>query len=152
MVRIELHKRDNEVLNHILKGDYEQVAQIRESKAKLSKLTKPNQQILSNFETLESRLQFLDKSELLGLLDFIIEKVYLLVCVPESPVIARNIVMSQGKGKDNEVIDDFKGLVCFRYTQQDEKAMYKTFDGWDDLSSSAIDLENGIVGRKTVTD
>jgi hypothetical protein len=38
-----------------------------------------------------------------------------LVCIPETSRIARNIVMSQGrKGMDNEAIDDFKGLVCFR--------------------------------------
>lgn len=44
------------------------------------------------------------------------ERVYLLVCIPETSRIARNIVMSQGrKGMDNEAVDDFKGLVCFRY-------------------------------------
>jgi len=44
-----------------------------------------------------------------------VELFVVLVCIPETSRIARNIVMSQGrKGMDNEAIDDFKGLVCFR--------------------------------------
>ncbi len=59
--------------------------------------------------------------ERLRLLDYIVERVYLLVCIPETSRIARNIVMSQGrKGMDNEPVDDFKGLVCFRYALEEK--------------------------------
>jgi len=83
-------------------------------------------------------------------LDYLVENVYMLVCIPESSTIARSLVMSQGKGKDNEPIDDFKGLVCFRYTSE-ETNIYKTFDKWDELSAMS-DIDNSSVGRKTVSD
>jgi len=174
VVRIELNNRDNEILSYILTGDLEQVQAIVSHNYTQQQLTKKysnsNRQILTNYHVILARLSALEDSDLelesnsknsssftkeyvLQLLDFIIEKVYLLVCIPESAAIARNIVMGQGKGKDNEIIDDFKGLVCFRYTQ-DEQSMYKTFDAWDDLSSSCssmIDLDSGIVGRDVVT-
>jgi len=169
VVRIELNTRDNEILSYILTGDLEQVQAIVSHNYTPQQLTKKysnsNRQILTNYQVILARLSALEDSEsnakdslftkdyVLQLLDFIIEKVYLLVCIPESAAIARNIVMGQGKGKDNEIIDDFKGLVCFRYTQ-DEQSMYKTFDAWDDLSSSCssmIDLDSGIVGRDVVT-
>jgi len=172
VVRIELNNRDNEILSYILTGDLEQVQAIVSHHYTQQQLTKKysnsNRQILSNYQVIMARLSALEDSDVesnsknsslftkdyvLQLLDFIIEKVYLLVCIPESAAIARNIVMGQGKGKDNEIIDDFKGLVCFRYTQ-DEQSMYKTFDAWDDLSSSCssmIDLDSGIVGRDVVT-
>jgi hypothetical protein len=37
------------------------------------------------------------------------------------------------------------------YTQN-EKAMYETFDTWDMLSSSVVDIDMGVVGRETVSD
>jgi hypothetical protein len=39
----------------------------------------------------------------------------------------------------------------YSYTQ-DEKTMLKTFDAWDILASSVIDIDAGVVGRKTVSD
>lgn len=48
--------------------------------------------------------------------------------------------MSQGrKGMDNEPVDDFKGLVCFRYTLE-ECDMYDTFDSWDGLAAEPTTL------------
>ena len=78
-------------------------------------LSNANTRILHNFIHLSKRLSLLTTRERLRLLDYIVERVYLLVCIPETSRIARNIVMSQGrKGMDNEPVDDFKGLVCFR--------------------------------------
>ena len=83
----------------------------------LSPLSSPNTRIFHNFVHLTKRLALLTTRERLRLLDYVVERVYLLVCIPETSRIARNIVMSQGrKGMDNEPVDDFKGLVCFRYT------------------------------------
>ena len=81
----------------------------------LTPLSNANARILHNFLHLSKRLSLLTTRERLRLLDYIVERVYLLVCIPETSRIARNIVMSQGrKGMDNEAVDDFKGLVCFR--------------------------------------
>lgn len=37
-------------------------------------------------------------------------------------------------------------------TTKDEKAIYQTFDAWDTLSSSVVDIDMGVVGRDTVAD
>ena len=103
----------------------------------LSSLSPANARIFHNFVHLSNRLSSLATRERLRLLDYVVERVHLLVCIPETSRIARNIVLSQQgrrKGMDNEPIDDFKGLVCFRYTL-DEDDMYRTFDSWDALAS-----------------
>lgn len=148
VVRIELHKRDNIILAQILKNETSEVDSIKDKDKK--KLTRANRRILENYRRFTSRIQDLSSDERVQLLDFMVENVYLLVCVPETPIIARNLVTAQGKGMDNESIDDFKGLVCFRYTK-DEIKMYETFDNWDNLAST-LDLDNGCVGRGTVSD
>ena len=54
---------------------------------------------------------------------------------------------------DNEPIDDFKGLVCFRYTL-DENEMYRTFDHWDVLAADLpkkADGTNGTLTSSTIT-
>jgi uncharacterized protein with ParB-like and HNH nuclease domain len=112
ILRIELHKRDNQVLSHILKGEISELSNIKKEK---KELTRANTRILNNYQKFSSRLKELSLDERVRLLDFMVENVYLLVCIPETPVIARNLVTAQGKGMDNEPIDDFKGLVCFRY-------------------------------------
>jgi len=145
MVRIELNKRDNEVLSYILKNDLKKLENID-----VKKINRANKSIADNFIILSDRVGALQKDQRLKFLDYLVENVYMLVCVPESSTIARSLVMSQGKGKDNECIDDFKGLVCFRYNSE-ESDMYKTFDKWDDLAAIA-DIDNSSVGRKTVSD
>ncbi len=102
-----------------------------------SSLSPTNARIFHNFVHLSTRLSSLSTRERLRLLDYIVERVHLLVCVPETSRIARNIVLNQQgrrKGMDNEPIDDFKGLVCFRYTLEEED-MYRTFDAWDVLAA-----------------
>ncbi len=112
----------------------------------LSTLSPANARIFHNFVHLSKRLSSLSTRERLRLLDYIVERVHLLVCVPETSRIARNIVLNQQgrrKGMDNEPIDDFKGLVCFRYTLEEED-MYRTFDAWDVLAA-----ENGSASTAT---
>jgi len=145
VVRIELHKRDNEVLSQILTNNVDSLEMFN-----MKKMTRANRMIYDNFKMLRGRVESMDKEERLVFLDYLIEKVYMLVCVPESPSIARSLVLAQGKGKDNEPIDDFKGLVCFRYTSN-EKEMYKTFDRWDELAAIS-DIDNRSVGRQTISD
>jgi len=113
VVRIELNKRDNELLASLLNGQVDSIDYLQKID-NIRNLSKANQRIVENFDFMSKRFESFSKDELLRLLDFIVEKVYLLVCIPETASIARNIVVGQGKGKDNEPIDDFKGLVCFR--------------------------------------
>ena len=111
VLRIQLHKRDNQILSQILKNELKEFGDMYKD---VSKLTRANRSILKNYQRFCARIQELSFDERVELLDFMIENVHLLVCIPESPVIARNLVTAQGKGMDNEPIDDFKGLVCFR--------------------------------------
>ena len=140
VLRIALRKRDNVMLEWILSPpergggaeEEEEVASVafgagetptqhlskltsKEKNELLSPLSLANARIFENFLHISDRLSLLSTRERLRLLDYIVERVHLLVCIPETSRIARNIVMSQGrKGMDNEAIDDFKGLVCFR--------------------------------------
>jgi hypothetical protein len=124
VLRIELRKRDNDMLRRILLPELvavdDDVAGTAETvnlppREERKNLSTANKRVLENYEQLVSHVQDLTKDDRLALLDYMVEHVYLLVCVPETARIARNIVMAQGKGMDNEPIDDFKGLVCFRY-------------------------------------
>ncbi|KAL3807270.1 LOW QUALITY PROTEIN: hypothetical protein ACHAXA_004086 [Cyclostephanos tholiformis] len=154
VLRITLRRRDNVILERILMGGgggddddddsttpdkYPQMS--KEGRAALlSTLSPANSRILHNFVHLSNRLTSLTTRERLRLLDYVVERVHLLVCIPETSRIARNIVLSQQgrrRGMDNEPIDDFKGLVCFRYTL-DEDDMYRTFDSWDALASEPV--------------
>ena len=150
VLRIELRKRENEMLQRILAPDLinNELNIPSPDSEEWNELSPTNQRILSNYNTLAERVSELSVEDRLEFLDYIIEHVYLLCCVPETATIARNIVMGQGKGMNTEPIDDFKGLVCFRYTS-DEKDMYDTFDKWDTLASTP-DAELGSVGRDTV--
>ena len=111
IVRIDLHKRDNEILSLILNHDTSKLEMLHD----LKMLTRANRRILENHKRFVSRIGELSVDERIKLLDFMVENVYMLVCIPESQAIARNLVTAQGKGMDNEPIDDFKGLLCFRY-------------------------------------
>ncbi len=111
IVRIKLHNRDNQILSHILNNEVDELDTFKDMKA----LTRANRRIFENHQRFTVRLQEMSVEERIKLLDFMVENVYLLVCIPETPIIARNLVTAQGKGMDNEPIDDFKGLVCFRY-------------------------------------
>lgn len=135
VLRITLRKRDNILLEQILSLDdddeekkkdtsipegetptsYLSNLSSKQLSALLAPLSTANTRIVENFLHISERLSLLSTRESLRLLDYIVERVHLLVCIPETSRIARNIVMSQGrKGMDNEAIDDFKGLVCFR--------------------------------------
>jgi len=144
VLRIEMNKRDNEMLRRILLRDNVPVF----TKTQMKALSVTNKRILENFYHISSRISTRSSSDRLKLLDYMIERVFMLVCIPESGSIARNICMAQGKGMNNEPIDDFKGLLCFRYTTE-ESNEYKTFDKWDHLAAMP-DLEAGSVGRDII--
>ncbi len=101
--RMELNPRDNVVFQQILKHD-----DVTLTSPTHERMWQNYQVLLNNCVTTQSTEQNIQ------LLDFLLEHVYLLVCVPETSRIARNIVMGQNKGMNNEPIDDFKGIVSFR--------------------------------------
>jgi len=134
-----IHGVDEDPWTSLLPSETHQYSQMstRQKSLLLSNLSPANSRIFHNFVHLSKRLATLSTRERLRLLDYIVERVHLLVCVPETSRIARNIVLNQQgrrKGMDNEPIDDFKGLVCFRYTLEEED-MYRTFDAWDVLAA-----------------
>jgi hypothetical protein len=169
VLRITLRRRDNVLLERILTGGgvddgvdgdarddapsttmltapdkYPRMTKDEKSSL-LSSLSPANSRIFNNFVHLSDRLSKLTTRERLRLLDYVVERVHLLVCMPETSRIARNIVLSQQgrrRGMDNEPIDDFKGLVCFRYTI-DEDDMYRTFDLWDALATEPMISSGG---------
>lgn len=152
--RMDLPKRDNEMLRRILLPELMETAEGEMLNLPPPKdrrnLSNANVRVLENYTLLAERVSSVSIRDRVDLLDYLVERVYFLVCVPETGRIARNIVMAQGKGMDHEAIGDFKGLVCFRYTREEED-MHKTFDAWDDLAA-APDVESDAVGRSTVSD
>jgi len=120
-------------------GKQQQESNKKSTITKSTTKSNTNNRIVDNYEWLLERISQSftgenSKAQRIQFLDYLLENVYLLVCIPESDYIARNIVLGQSKGMDNEPIDDFKGLVCFRYTQK-EDAMYDVFERWDNLAS-----------------
>lgn len=69
--------------------------------------------------------------------------VYLLLLIPPDTRTARNMVMSQGKGKDAELVDEFKGMACFNFIDK-EHEQDLTLERWNQLCHE--------VERKTVQD
>lgn len=165
VLRIELRRRDDEYLRRILLpeltadgpgGSGVRVDLPLSGTHERKSLSATSRRVVDNYERLLERAGGMPHDERVRFLDYLVEHVYLLVCVPETARIARNIVMAQGKGMDNEPIDDFKGLVCFRYTR-DEDEMYHTFDRWDALAApptddinAGADVESSSVGRETI--
>lgn len=107
--RIDLNRRDNEVLQIILKNDMDKLDKIN-----VLGMTRANQLIFDNYHKVLSRMHEITTEERIKFLDYMVENTFMLVCIPESATIARNIIMGQSKGKDTEPIDDFKGITCFR--------------------------------------
>jgi len=142
ILRIQLRSRDNEMLTRVLKAEMDNVdeSSIGKELRNAKTMSPANRHILENYGRFLFRVRSFTSEERVTLLDYLSMRVHMLVCVPDTPSIARNIVMSQGKGMDNEPIDDFKGLICFRYTSNEDD-MQETFDNWDKLAATP-DIEH----------
>lgn len=144
ILRIQLRKREGEMLRRILTPvltDDGNKVDLPPPKSRTT-LTEADKRVVDNYELLLKSVQDLSKDEKLDLIDYTRENVYFLVCSSADNIIARNIVMGQGKGKNNEPIDDFKGLVCFRAIDEEEEQNY-VFQKWDELASSdAVGRDN----------
>ena len=142
VLRITLRKRDNVLLKKILIGDDNDEVEddedddvdnniingednnsiqtssymnmsTKQKSTLLSSLSSANTRIFQNFVHISNRLSTLSTRERLRLLDYIVERVYLLVCIPETSRIARNIVMSQGR----KVSFGMLAILCFERSE-----------------------------------
>lgn len=155
LFRIEPREREATMLRRILNPDgmnaeddqdeaHSSSYNIDFGTLKERKLLDPvDQRIAKNYETLLDFVNELDSEEKLDLFEYIEENVFLLVTTAGTSRMARNMAMGQGKGKNNEAIDDFKGIVCFQCVR-DEAEQEDIFSKWDDLYIEC--------GRKTVFD
>uniref|UniRef100_A0A7S4EKH3 Uncharacterized protein n=1 Tax=Pseudo-nitzschia australis TaxID=44445 RepID=A0A7S4EKH3_9STRA len=89
------------------------------------------------------RLEDLSEDQIFDLNKRFSDDVYIMVCIPSDAIIARNIVMGQGKGKNVEPVDWFKGMVCFNYNEE-ESVQDATLKSWNELCED--------VGRDTLQD
>lgn len=101
-----------------------------------------DQQILTVYNYFRKRIRDLNEDEILGLIDHFLEDVYVMLCEASDTIIARNIVMGQGKGKNVEPVDFFKGMVCFNYNEE-ERVQDATLESWNDLCD---DVGRGVLG------
>jgi hypothetical protein len=127
-------------------GDYKEMGSIlpKEKSWRNYGLTKCDQQILTVYNYFRRRLDELkDGEKILELIDHLKYDVYLMVCIPSDAIIARNIVMGQGKGKNVEAVDYFKGMVCFSYNEV-ESVQDSTLESWNELCDE--------IGRKVLED
>jgi len=92
-----------------------------------------DQRILEVYKYFVNRIEDLGEENTLKLVERFESDVYLLVCIPSDTKIARNIVMGQGKGKNIEPVDEFKGMVCFNRIN-DEIVQDQILDRWNKLS------------------
>jgi hypothetical protein len=83
-----------------------------------------------------------DEDKMLNLRERFESGVYLIVLIPSDTNMARKMVRGQGKGKNIEPVDEFKGIVCFR--NEDEKVQDSLMDSWNELCDD--------VGRDTLQD
>lgn len=142
ILRIEVRHKEGQMLRSILSSEVGSTINLPSTKERKQE-HRTDQRVISNYELLLKNSFSLEGEDRLKILDYLKENVFMLVCVPEDSRMARNLVMGQGKGKNNEPIDDFKGQVCFRETEA-ERDQEDIFEKWDKLAESA--------GRDTVAD
>jgi hypothetical protein len=145
VLRIEPRKREATMLPRILTPELTEsgdrvdlvglIGEVAMADRK-NKLSQVDQRLIANYELLLQSANALSVDDKLKIIDYLQDRVYFLVCITASSRIARNIVMGQGKGKNNEPIDDFKGLVCFREIAKEED-QDDIFQQWDELYRNA---------------
>jgi hypothetical protein len=117
--RIKLREKNNEILRHILRRNSPEF--ILPNLKSRKNMGESEKLILEAYEYFLQRIGELGPDKAIELLTNAMEKVYLLVCIPSSTRIARNIVMGLGKGKNLEPVDEFKGMVCFNSIKDVDK-------------------------------
>ena len=92
-----------------------------------------DRQILTIYNYYRKRIDDLENEEkILNLLDRFGSNVYFLVFIPSDTIIARSFVRGQGKGKNMEPVDEFKGIVCFDWNEN-EQVQDSMRESWEDL-------------------
>lgn len=146
VARIELREKTGKLLRRIL-------MKIDEDGKECEQLSLPNSKVLPKNEASDRNivdiytffrqsLSNLNEEDLRDLCNFRAQ-VFLILQIPSDTKIARSIVMGQGKGKNLETVDEYKGLVCFT-SIDNESRQDETLDKWNELCDE--------VGRTTVED
>jgi hypothetical protein len=118
---------------NIIKDD-EDIMKVLPGKKSWKKIQKESdRQILTIYNYYRKRIDDLENEEkMLNLLERLGSDVYLLVFIPSDARTARNFVMGQGKGKNIEAVDYFKGIVCFSWNE-DEQVQDSMLESWEEL-------------------
>ena len=119
--RVQVRDRTSSWLHRILSNSVSTTARgdllnaPLELPAKRNHLSTSERLILEAYDYMYERIEFMGPTKALDtLLDNFMTKVHVILCIPETTRIARNMVMGLGKGKNLEPVDEFKGMVCFR--------------------------------------
>jgi uncharacterized protein with ParB-like and HNH nuclease domain len=92
-----------------------------------------DRQILTIYNYYRKRIVDLENEDkMLNLLERFGDDVYVMVFIPSDTIMARNFIMGQGKGKNIEPVDEFKGIVCFKWNE-DEHVQDSTLESWNEL-------------------
>mmetsp|Transcript_59873 Transcript_59873/g.117438 ORF Transcript_59873/g.117438 Transcript_59873/m.117438 type:complete len:602 (+) Transcript_59873:129-1934(+) len=127
--RIQLREKDNHVLKNILESISPELPKLSNSRLSSTECC-----IIENYEHFANACsEQLTPESANTFYDYLVENVYLLVSVPRSTRIARSLIMGQGKGKNTELVDEFKAVVCFGNVD-DEKDQDAALEEWNTLS------------------
>lgn len=140
VLRVQLRQSDSVAFDHILKGNVS-IDQIPPSPSEST----ADKHIRDHFEFFSGQLAKFELDKLCKVLDGLKEQVFLIIAIPGSPQIARSLVRNQNKGKDLEVVDEFKATVVFDSTLS-EREQDELLERWDKL------MLPDEVGRKLVTE
>ncbi|VEU36412.1 unnamed protein product [Pseudo-nitzschia multistriata] len=103
---------------------------------------KPDQKIICIYNYFRRRLDELSENQIRQLIIHISSDVYVLMSITSDINVARNFVMSQGKGKSIEPVDWYKGTVSF--LNENESVQETTMESWEELCED--------IGRDTLQD
>lgn len=116
-------------------GDYKEMASMFPKKGSWRRLETPecDQRILKVYNYFRMRIEELkEEEEIFDLLEKIRNDVRVNMFIPSDTITARNMVMGQRKGKDIEPVDEFKGMICFTYIDE-ESIQDSTLESWNKL-------------------
>ena len=104
-------------------------------KRERKKLSLSEQLIIEHYEYFVKSISEMGVKATIQLWRSIQNRTYVLMCIPASLRIARNLVMGLSKGKNLEPVDEFKGMVCFNRIP-DESLQDQTLQEWNELAQT----------------
>jgi len=139
VARVELRKKNGKYLKCILskknmegKPVADIIQDILPKKTARKDFPQADRKIFEVYTYFYERIQDLGREKATDLLTCFEEDAYLVIQVPSDSRTARNMVMGQGKGKNMEPVDVFKGMVCFN-SVDGEQEQDILLDRWNEL-------------------